>query len=222
MKTVITIRMHYPEDSPIFEWRFHYFASMVLPRIKKQRGVFDIAVWCEEHHADLFRSLGVIPFSVKEEYRGYIRPGYEKKSQEYHVDFVPWEAVQGLERYELQLALDSDDLLLRDDYIERIIGSVLDINEPTHVCFQPYIFNLDRLTFYKAPVRYSTTRGSAFYALYLPLQRAYTFVYDNSHLKMQNVAQRRIYVPEGFCAYTVHGSNASSGMPQNPEKVFFE
>jgi len=168
MTTVLIIRFHYQKDDPRFAWRFAYFQSMVLPRILGQTDQnFDIAIWCNEWHDGLFRALSekIRTFRVKAEAR--YRTGIGGKR--YFLDFAPWKDVEGLEQYDIQAGLDSDDLV-EPDFISTIHELVKKngAENSLHISFQPGLFFVKKLA--TGPMRniYGPTRGSAFMALYQP------------------------------------------------------
>ena len=210
---VVIIRMHYPIDSPKFDWRFSYFASMVLPRLLRQKNQdFDIAIRCNPAHADLFRSLSdrIIPFTIRPEAEGKIKEGYERKARRFFVDFIPWADVMGLEKYRIQTTLDSDDLLLRTDYIDKIEETFKGLKTSAHLSFQPYIFQVSTLRVFTCPIKYNRDKGSAFYSIYQPNESDYIFAYDTSHLKMSRKFKQKFFINEGYCAFSVHHANSSS------------
>lgn len=209
------VRLHYPEGEQA-NWRMAYFEAMVLPRIRAQRGFTGVVcVWCDDWQRQRIEAMGCVPFGVRDEFKGWIKPGYEHKAGRYHVDFVPWRAVVGMPRFDLQIAIDSDELLLRDDTLERIRAEVQ--GETTaHVSFQHELYDVERLELCTSRHRYSATVGSAFYALWQPRvsDEDYVFAYDDSHLKIGQQMQRRLFVPESgkdaYVAASVHKHNAST------------
>jgi hypothetical protein len=116
------IRFHYEKDDPRFEWRLNYFIKEVLPRIKKQtiQG-FDICIRCNDWHKDIFENLGLKTFKIANEYSAY--KFNKKKTCTYFYDFATWDRVIGLEKYDLQVGLDSDDLI-EDKYLEKILEEI--------------------------------------------------------------------------------------------------
>lgn len=221
--TAVIIRFHFEEDpksryyaSPQqFEWRFGFFASMCLPRIRRQSGDFDICVWCEPHHKERFELLGCKTFGVKDEYRGWIKPGHEGKDQ-YHVDFIPWEAVVGLDKYDLQIAIDSDELLLRDDSFDVIRETFKKCPGTGHVSFQSVLFDVPSCQLYVSGYRYAVDKGSPYYALWQPgvPDERYVFLYDESHFKIGDKMDRKYFIADdkeqAHIAASVHDWNAST------------
>jgi hypothetical protein len=228
----VIIRLDYPTDSPKFEWRLAFFQAMVLPRLLGQnRDDFDIAVRCNPAHAKRIAGLSprIRTFGVKPRWRGWVKPGYESKIKSaggrYHVDFVPWEAVVGLPRYEIQTAIDSDDLILTFDFIDRIEQALADVpkGKTAHLCFQPFIFHVPALRTYRCPILYSATKGSAFYSIYQPgaPARGFVFAYDDSHLVIGRQFQRRLFIDdrEPIVAFSVHDANESTHLYNSANQV---
>src|SRR3972149_4656365 len=130
----VVIRFRYPEITEGVKWRFNYLKSEVLPRLLRQsRQDFDLAILCNPQHRDLIKSLGhkIIPCFIKEEWVG-----------QQHVDFLPYENIIGLRRYKIQTAVDSDDLILREDYIAKIESLFASKRHSCYLSFQPYIQDL--------------------------------------------------------------------------------
>ena len=213
MDAAFIIRFHYNEGDPRFDWRFAYFRSVVLPRIlaQSEQG-FDIAVWCNSWHRSLFLALDqkVRTFSVRPEVDGYVRPEDRERATRYHIDFTYWRDVVGLPPYEIQMGLDSDDLI-RCDYVERAFK---EINRAggvsSHVCFQPLVFNLGNLTQYDYKPQYGLGSGSPFFAIRQTDRSNYIFAYEYSHLHLPRHFGQSTTVEAGYCWFTIHGANAST------------
>jgi len=211
IKTVaMIIRFHYLANDQRFNWRFSYFVRAVLPRILRQRySAFDICVRCNPIHAQRFRALSprIITFQVDNEHASYKKLGRKT----YFYDFVPWSSVRGLPQYDVQIGLDSDDLI-SDHYVAKTMDVVHKYpTSPTHVTFQPEIFRLKTKTFERFPVMFHSQKGSAFMALSQPDKVNYRFIYEQSHLTLGRLARRSIVLPKGDCWHTVHDFNESTG-----------
>jgi len=217
MTTAFLIRLHYP-PGPQADWRLAYFETQCLPRILQQSGEFDVCVWCEPHHWSRVAAMGCKPFRMRPEFDGWVKPGYEHKTDRYHVDFHPWSHVAYLPRYDLQIAIDSDELLLREDTLDRLRTELLSVpdGETAHISFQHEMFDVDRLELCRSQFRYSEDKGSPFYALWQPgvAESEYVFCYDDSHQQIgQQMKHRRFVSDDGDRAYvaaSVHGFNAST------------
>lgn len=208
---VVLIRFHYPENDPKFSWRFAYFQSMVLPRLLNQtRQDFDIAIRCYDWHKELFEKLHpkIKTFSIEGESEKYTHKG-----KKYFYDFVPWRKVQGLEMYDIQTGIDSDDLV-REDFIERIYQEVEKHGDKSslHISFQPYLFDTKTLVTYTMGIKYSPTSGSAFLSLYQPNKENYVFIHNFSHLMLWRSASKSITIPEGYCWASCHNHNESTAV----------
>ena len=186
MSAAVIIRFHYDENPSSryyatpeqFAWRYNYFASMCLPRIRRQLGEeFDICIWCEPNHKELFEKLDCKTFGITDEYREWIRPNHKGKEETYHIDFVPWNAVVGLNKYDLQIAMDSDDLLLRDDTFNVITNTFRNCEGTGHITFQLSVFDVTRCQLYTSHFVYSLDNGAPFYALWQPSVSDEDFVF---------------------------------------------
>lgn len=216
MKVILIVRFHYEKDSPRFEWRFNYFKNEVLPKILDQTYQdFDIGIRCNAWHNDLFKSLSdrIIPFQVKDEEVKYKTCG----NKTYFFDFTSWENVIGLEKYDIQIGLDSDDFI-SPDYVQTIHETVLrhirrNGGKSLHISFQPEIYNTITKYIYPIGVDYSPTDGSAFMALYQSDKENYHFIYECSHHVIGKLAEKSITMPKGKCwASVTSGFNESTGV----------
>jgi hypothetical protein len=214
MKTAFIIRFHYEENDPRFEWRFNYFVDAVLPRIKAQTvQVDDICIRCNAWHKDRFEKLGLKTFYVKDEFVKYKDSGTGKK---YFHDFVSFDRVVGLEKYDVQFGLDSDDLI-EPDYVSLMIAKIEQYadrhpGKSLHLCFQPQTINIRNGKAEIKPMReYTPTRGSAFMSLFQPDKENYTFVYCESHMTLWKHADASFVLPVGYCMATIHDINESTG-----------
>lgn len=205
----LIIRFHYEKEDPRFDWRFSYFKTMVLPRILNQtRKDFDICIWCNKWHDEIFKSLSsrIKIFHAKKDTIKY----KILKGKKYYYDFIEYEDLEGLDKYEIQSGIDSDDLISRD-YIDTIVKYLKNEKDKTHLCFQPKTFNLKTLAI-KPMLPYHSKRGSAFLSLYQPNKEDnYKFIYCNSHISMWRYAKKSIVIPSGHCFATIHYLNESTG-----------
>lgn len=202
------IRFHYKQDDPRFNWRFKHFVDNVLPRIKAQTYKdFDICVWCNDWHKELFEGLGLKTFNViKESVR------YKGDRKKYFHDFTPWSEVIGLDKYDIQLGLDSDDYI-EPQYLEKIIEEIIknkDGNKSIHICYEPEMVRLSTGKIEHLG-NYNKKRGSAFMALYQPDKTNYRFVYEESHISIIRNADIAIVLPKGYCYAVAHEINESTG-----------
>ena len=197
----VIIRFWYPEITESVRWRLDYLRSEVLPRLLSQDGQdFDIAVLCNTRHRGLVCNLGprFIPCFIKNE-----------RAVRGNLDFLEYRDVSGLNKYNIQTAMDSDDLILRKDYIAKIESIFASKRRSCHLSFPPYLQDLKTNMIYRYP-RYAHG-GSPFYSLYHPdTGPAYEFIYHDSHLRIGRFAEERIIAPEGYCAFTIHDFNSVS------------
>ena len=227
----VIIGFHYPDSYPRdkLEWRFSYFRSMVLPRILRQTiQSFVIAVRTTPVFAQRFRELSdrIITFDVKPGFENWIPPGYDPEEFEINrrrcfVDFVPWEAIEGLKQYDIQTSVDSDDLLLREDFIDRIEKECYATppNQSLHIHFQPYIYDVPSLSFYNLPVPYDRENGSQFFSLYQPDKDGFVFVGQDSHRRIGKLMERSVIIDPGYVGFSIHWANASSSLYPGAEKI---
>lgn len=206
---VIIIRFHYPVDDKRFEWRFGFFKTIVWPRILAQTNQdFDVAIRCNPAHEILFKSLpgkkNIITFQTANDTARYKVNGHKR----YFHDFVPWESVSGLPMYDIQIGLDSDDLVspLYVDMIQEACKG----NESVHVFFQPELFRLKTLKI-ESMAEYSRRRGSAFRALYQPDKSDYKFIDSVSHMILGTLAKKSVGYQRGHCFAVAHDLNESTG-----------
>lgn len=207
------IRFHYSKDDPRFEWRYSYFMSDVLPRLREQTVQdFDICIRVNPWHKAHFEKLGLKTFTVRDEFVKY----KQGNGKTYFHDFVDFDRVEGLEKYDIQMGLDSDDLI-EPDYVEKIVETVEKFKtenpgKKLHLSFQPHTINIREGKKTIKPMRtYSPTRGSAFMALYQPSKENYKFVYCESHMTLWKHADVSVTLPSGYCMATIHNINESTG-----------
>jgi len=209
MTTAFITRMHY-EDDELFQWRYWYYRTFTLPSIQKQSPPFDIWVWCEPKHSELFTQLGVKVFHVPnwEE----MQTGHQSERRHgMHIDFVPFSAVQGMPRYDLQISIDSDDVLMRPDFLGAM-SHFLKPGERTHVSFNWRFFDASSLRFFKCPHKYGVNNGTAIFALWQPRDADnYVFACSDSHNRIgQKMDNRKFVADDSYCAVSIHPFNDST------------
>lgn len=214
-KTAVITRFHYPENDQGFKWRFEYYRDVTLPALLAQTDQdFDIWIWCETWHFNTFRELHprINVFNVDYEYR---RTG---KHGQYFQDASPWAKVHGLPYYELQIALDSDDLL-EPAAIETIKGAAFRCSQRTCISVQP--LKLDIKTGKRYQMRgYPGHRASPCYAIYQPttLTDNFMFLYHDSHMKIAAYCDNKIDLAEGLVLMSIHDLNDSTEIDLNTDK----
>lgn len=212
---VIIIRFHYEESDPRYAWRFQYFKEKVLPAILTQTvDNFDIAIRCNQWQEEKLQELSprIKTFQIRDEQTNYKIEGGKK----YFYDFTPWESVIGLEKYEIQYGLDSDDII-SPDYIEMLQKTIEENKDAgtsttVHVSVQPEIICSKTGKIESIRQIYSEKMGSAFMAIYQPTDiENYHFIYEVSHLKLGELFNKSIIIPTpGKCYASVHLYNEST------------
>lgn len=228
MLTIFLTRLHYP-PGPRAEWRMAYFAAMCLPRIREAAPDVDVYLRVQEWQRPWCESIGCKPWTVRPEFENWIKPGYAEKATRYHVDFVPWGGVVGVPRAELQIAIDSDELLMprtRPGLLERLRRELASAppGESCHVSFQHEMFDVRECRLYRSQYRYSTEKGSPFYALWQPNpEEPYVFAYDDSHQRIGQQMRHRRFIaddgPNAWVAASVHSHNASTKRKEDAEPI---
>ena len=209
MKIAFIIRFHYENDDPRFAWRLAYFRNKVFPRIISQGDDFEIAIRCNPVHDEIFRSISprIRVFHAKQE-------RVEYKRGKYFVDFMPFENLDGFPRYDVQIGLDSDDLIEPGYYAElmEILSVPMRRGESAHVCFQPELIDVKTGEIHRMPQRYNPEKGSAFFAIYQPGGVGpYHFAYEESHLTIgRHFIHRIVSGRENLCFASCHDLNEST------------
>lgn len=202
IKHVVVTRMLY-EDDKKFLARLELYKNILLKSLEAQTNQnFDIAVLCNRKHQEFIKEIGVIPFFVGEN-------NYGQKDKTWHVK-VPWEEIEGLEKYDIQSNIDSDDYV-SEEYIE-IIQESCGGGKSIHIHFQPILHNYITGEKKRMSNRYDKNTGSAFYSLYQPNKENYIYIGQDGHRRMQNYAEKTILIGEGHCFVGVHDSNDSTTM----------
>lgn len=213
LRHAVVIRLHYQPGDPLFAWRLAFFRSMVLPRLAAQTCQdFEIWVVCHPDHVREIESLGNVhaiglsDFCVAEAWRGV-----EWKDS--------WELPEALPRFDIQTALDSDDLVSLD-YIARIQEEVAKrLGQPLILSFQPYKLDLLTLCRYVMWERYCETQCSMFWTLYTPPGEEYRSVLEFDHSFAWKWCPNVVTIPEGYCDMTIHGTNMETGLEPNRGEV---
>lgn len=176
-----------------FEWRYHYFACCVLPRLQAQTVQdFDICILADPQDHDRLKELHkrIRPFTLD-------TPGFFYSKQ----GNFKYEQTRGLDRYKVQIRLDSDDLV-SPRFVETCQRS-----EKTVVTFQPELFILKQLKVKRMNHRYSSDKPSMFMSFRSP--EPYRCIYHEVFLRFGKYDCE--FHPEGDCWMTVHSNNRSTG-----------
>lgn len=210
-KIVVITRFHYPLNHPDFAWRFEYYKKEVFPRLLAQTDQgFDIAIWCEPHHEDLFKQLhsgpGLITFQAE----------YQKRDSHLFIDYTDWSKVTGLEKYETQIGLDSDDLV--EPTFIATVRSLAQGDKSILMSFQPTKYDLATGKRYQMR-QYDAGYGSPIFAFYQPDGSHFKFAYHTSHLRMPLVADKVVLVKEGLVQMSIHGKNDSTKIKPTDKEI---
>jgi hypothetical protein len=211
MKVGVIMRFHYNKDDTRFNWRFNHFKKEVLPRLKNQTYKnFDICIGVNDWQIPLFKNLGVKTFTADWNIRYKVNKNNPNKK--YFHDFISFEELKGLDKYDIQIGLDSDDLV-EPKYVEIIKKEVeghikKNPDKSLHLCYQPQLIRDGEKSSMK---QYGIKRGSAFMGLYIPKNKEYYFIYSNSHIEMPLKADCFKLLPEGYCYALAHELNESTG-----------
>lgn len=180
MSKAIIIRLYHNNEADQ-RWRYHYFASCVLPRLQAQTiNDFDICILSPPHWHERLKELDsrIKPFTID---------GFQMAT---HGNFT-YDMTEGLDKYELQVRLDSDDLVSPDfmEIIDRTEGNV---------SFQPELFLLDKLRVKRMNHRYGPDKPSCFLAV-----KGYEeCIYHKVFLRFNATL-----IPEGHAFVTIHDRN---------------
>lgn len=203
MRHVVITRMLYREDEPFFQ-RLELYKAYTLKSLREQTNQnFDIAVLCSKQHAHIFRKMDIIPFFTRSDYFGE----FSQETKTWHVK-VPWGEIEGLREYEIQTNLDSDDFV-SSDYIEAV-QELSHGDKSIHIHFQPTLVDIKTGEHKKMRNRYDDKTGSAFYSLYQPNPQEYIYIGIDGHRKMQQYADKTVFIGEGYAFVGIHDHNDST------------
>jgi hypothetical protein len=202
--------MLYEENDPVFEERLALYRTLCLPRLRLQTVKdFDILILCNEKHAKFFKELGLKTIHTRDGFLGHRPRGL-------YNSFTPYENIKGLDKYDIQTSLDSDDLV-SDNYIWRIEKAIESegYDKSLHIFFQEELYNPHTFERKSMRIRYGVPPnnwGSAFFSLYQPNKDNYVYIGTETHLHMGKYADKSILIGEGYCWATIHGNNDSTTM----------
>jgi len=201
MTHVVVTRMLYQDSEPFLkrlELYYKLFNSLKNQTVQN----FDIAVLCNRKHADILKEIfrdSVIPFFTKED-------NFGQRDKTWHCK-IPWEEIEGLNMYDIQSNIDSDDWV-SENYIETIQKHCKD--KSLHIHFQPTLVRLKTGQTKSMNSVYNKYNGSAFYSLYQPDKSNYIYIGQDGHRRMQNYAEESILIPEGYAFVGIHDNNDST------------
>ena len=201
MKHVIITRLLYPVGDRRFKKRFDMYQRLYDSLQAQTNQNFDIAVLCNRQHAPLFHGLGVIPFFVRDNWTG-------QREGKYWNCKTDWDNLVGLDMYDIQSNIDSDDYVT-EVYVDKI-QEVCKGDESIHVHFQPMLHEYATGIIKPMKNTYDENNGSAFKSLYQPNKDNYIYIGQDGHRRMQQYAKKTILFPQGFAFVGIHDDNDST------------
>lgn len=203
MKLAVVTRIHYKADDPRFPQRVEMYKKYTLNSLLNQTDQdFDILVWCEPHHDELFKSLSdrikIIHADTEVRY----------KSNKFFVDYTPFSKVYGMDKYEAQLGLDSDDEL-KPNAIATIKQHL--IGGRKAISLQPVKRDTSTGKMYKMVDYKSKGKLAPIFCLYQP-DEPYLFAYEYGHFsEMPNQFNDKVYLYD-LAVMNIHNMNESTGI----------
>lgn len=194
-KHAIILRMWHNDHNEM-EWRLAYFRSCVLPRLQRQIDPdFDICIFSDKMFHSRLRLMDdrIKPFTNTGNDFDYTKSGN-----------FSFDGLIGLEKYEIQTRLDSDDLV-NPWFTNRIVNCHRSGARSNVVTFQPELFLLDSLRVIPMKHQYSEKRPSMFSSLYQPDPDKWEFIYKEVFFRLSKYPV--MFYPEGTVYMTIHDSN---------------
>ena len=209
MKIAFIIRFHYKKDDERFNWRFNFFKDEVLPRIKAQTHKdFDICVWCNPWHKELFEGLGVKTFNAT----------YVKKDTKHFTDFTDWSNVHGLEMYDIQIGLDSDDLV-EPTLVEKTVSLFNGKEGKLLISFQPKKVDIVTGKSYLMKNYKKMNRCSPCFAILQTDKSDYRFAYYRSHYRMNQDKWDEVMYVDDQVTMAIHHQNDSTTIKKEDKEL---
>ena len=205
-KHAVIIRMWHKNEEEM-NWRIHYFASVVLPRLQAQSYKnFDICILTHLKYFNTLRELDprIKPFTLSQRLVGHDGKDWEYRK---HGNFS-FKDTKGLEKYLIQTRIDSDDLV-GPRFIE-LIEHNIKTESRSIVSWQPQLFILKDLSIKKMNHRYRDDRPSMFLSVSNPDPEDYDFIYSRVFFSFGKYPCR--FFEEGQCWMTIHQYNVGSGI----------
>lgn len=199
--TAIITRFCYP-PSREFDWRFAYWQSFVLPKIRRLEGEFDHYVWTTPWHAPLFQHEGLKTF--------YLNAESLSTAKDRARAYVPYSKTMSLPKYRYQIALDSDDFPLRRDSLE-VLKRRLFGDRRRHVSCAFQLFDVHCAELQPSHYNY-LIKGTAFFGLHEPdPEEAYVWAYERPHLHIGKLMQESEFIGDDrYWAASVHDYNVTT------------
>jgi hypothetical protein len=197
---IVITRMLYGEDKPFFD-RLKMYKKYLLKSLKNQTNKnFNVAVLCNERHRLVFVKMGIIPFYIKGGWLG-------QRENIYWNAKVPWNMIEGLDMYDIQSNIDSDDYV-SEEYID-IIQKHCVGDKSIHIHFQPVFHQYSTGLIKEMRSVYDENNGSAFCSLYQPDKTNYIYIGQDGHRRMQMYMDKTIVI-QGHCFVGIHDKNDST------------
>lgn len=210
MRLAVVTRIHYKADDPRFPQRVQMYKNYTLKSLLNQTDQdFDIVVWCEPHHDDLFKNLSdrikIIHADTEVRY----------KSNKFFVDYTPFSKVYGMDKYEAQLGLDSDDEL-KPNAIEEVKKH---LNGRRAISLQPIKRDIKTGKLYKMVDYKSKGKLSPIFCLYQP-DEPYLFAYEYGHFsEMPNQFNDKVYLYDLAIMNILDGVNESTRIERVDKEI---
>lgn len=200
---IVVSRLFYKDEKALRDRLLIYKETALKSLLKQEDQNFDIAILCKLEHKDIVKiHPKIIPFfSDKEMFR----------LSGNNFSFFKWEDVYGIDKYDIQTNLDSDDSV-SPEFTKKIQETMADKNYITHIHFQPLLRNYHTGEIKKMKLRYNESFQSMFYSIYQPNKENYIYIGQDSHSVFGKYAEESILIPEGYCWMNIHDKNSSSTM----------
>lgn len=210
MRLAVITRIHYKADDPRFPQRVEMYKKYTLNSLLNQTDKdFDILVWCEPHHDELFKSLSdrikIIHADTEVRY----------KSNKFFVDYTPFSKVYGMDKYEAQLGLDSDDELMPNaikEVKEYLTGGRKAIS------LQPVKLDVKTGKTYKMVDYKSKGKLSPIFCLYQP-DEPYLFAYEYGHFSQMPLEFKNKVYLYGLGIMNITGENESTEIERSDIQI---
>lgn len=218
-KIAVITRLHYDADDPKFLDRVEMYKEHTLKSLLEQTDQdFDIWIWCEEWHDEIVKAIHP---RVNIFHGNWVKRSDPELSniKKYFIDYTHWDKIVGLPKYEVQVGLDSDDVLAPNTIAE--IRKVAVGDKRTAISLQPLKIdvNTGKLWHMRS---YKAHRVAPIFALYQPeaLNDSFMFAYQASHMRLAAYCDNKVELPVGLAYMRIHDSNESTTMMENEDRPY--
>lgn len=200
---IIISRLFYQDENELKERLDIYKQTALKSLLTQEDQHFDIAILCKPQHRDIIKiHPRIIPFfSDKDKIRILYNGG----------TFFQWKDVYGIDKYDIQTSLDSDDSV-SPEFTKKIQEVMADKKQITHIHFQPLLRDYETGEVKKMKLQYGKELQSMFFSLYQPSKDNYIYIGQDSHTVFGKYAEESILIPEGYCWLNIHSKNSGSTM----------